>query len=67
MSLDNDQGRPPEQNGVSPGSAQGPKAAAKKPSRPKADVKRSASSLELPNGCSLSEEVDIPVERLVIT
>jgi ParB/RepB/Spo0J family partition protein len=67
MTLDNDQGGPPVQNGASPGPAQGPKEAAKKPSRPGADVKRSSSSLELPNGCTLSAEVDILVTDLEIT
>jgi ParB/RepB/Spo0J family partition protein len=66
MSLDNDQGRPPEQNGARPGPAQSPKEGARKKSRPKNDAKN-GSVLALPNGCTLSAEVDIPVTDLEIT
>lgn len=78
MSLDN-QGLPPGEhaeatsagtaqgNEAAPGSVAEPTTPARKTGRTKNAAKKTATALELPNGCTLSAEVDIPVADLVIT
>jgi ParB/RepB/Spo0J family partition protein len=54
---------PAEQNGVGSGPAAEPAPAAPKKGRPK----KAPATLQFPNGCTLSEEMDIPVADLVVT
>jgi ParB/RepB/Spo0J family partition protein len=76
-SLEHEDGRPagqcPHPSTAAPGGQNGPDSAAEekaddsKKCRPRSDTKKNAGVLNLPNGCSLSPEVMIPVEKLVIT